>query len=30
LLPVAAGVGAAVILGHLIYRLIRGKPERKP
>ena len=25
LLPIAAGVGAAVILGHAIYRLIRRK-----
>jgi hypothetical protein len=25
LLPVAAGIGAAVIIGHAIYRLIRGK-----
>jgi hypothetical protein len=24
LLPVAAGIGAAVIVGHLIYKLIRG------
>jgi hypothetical protein len=25
LLPIAAGVGAAVIIGHLIYLAIRGK-----
>jgi hypothetical protein len=25
LLPIAAGIGAAVIIGHAIYRLIRGK-----
>jgi hypothetical protein len=25
LLPFAAGLGAAVIVGHLIYKLVRGK-----
>jgi hypothetical protein len=29
LLPIAAGIGVLVILGHAVYRLIRGKPERK-
>ncbi len=29
LLRIAAGIGALVIVGHVIYRLIRGKPEQK-
>jgi hypothetical protein len=29
LLPVAAGVGLVVIVVHLIYRLVRGKPGAK-
>ncbi len=28
LLPIAAALGALVIVGHAIYRLIRRKPER--
>jgi hypothetical protein len=27
LLPIAAGIGAIVIVGHLLYKLIRGKRE---
>ena len=27
LLPIAAGVGALVIAGHALYRLIRRRPE---
>jgi hypothetical protein len=27
LLPVALGIGLAVIIGHAIWRVIRGKPK---
>jgi len=27
LIAVAAGVGALVVIGHAIYRLLRGKPQ---